>query len=300
MCAGMAVLILFLVARTFGQSYFYNHRYFEPRWLIEGGIFTGVMNCLTDLGGSGRNNRSFMYDLNARNSQITAGGFLQVTCNHVIGLRIQVTFGSVKAYDSILQNGRNSPGSRYSRNLHFKSTISEISFITEIHPQSFVSDQEQFGKFQYFVLAGIGRYHFNPKAHFNGKWIELQPLHTEGQGLFNGTIKESYKRSQWNIQAGGGVRFELNARFHIRCEMVNRILFTDYLDDVSTTYADPSVFFQSFPSEQAILAKSVADRRFKEPGQTTNAGEKRGNPGNNDTFFHFGLSFSYLFNRRPL
>lgn len=298
--AGICFTILLIQLSATTQSYFYNDRYFEPRWLIEGGVFTGMMNCLTDLGGSVSKHRFVITDLNLINSRFAAGCFVQATINHSIGFRIQFTTGSIKAYDSILNKRKNSPGNRFNRNLHFKSTISEISLMTEVYPQSLLSNRDRVGKFQYYLLAGISRFHFNPKTMLNGNWIELQPLHTEGQGLENGMIREGYARTQWNIPWGVGVRFELHPKFHLRGEIMNRLLFTDYLDDVSTNYADPNIFFQYLPLEKAKLAKAIADRRLQEPNQPLLPGQKRGNPANNDSFFHVGISISYLHNRRPL
>ena len=32
-------------------------------------------------------------------------------------------------------------------------------------------------------FVGVGGFYFNPKAKYEGKWVSLQPLGTEGQGL---------------------------------------------------------------------------------------------------------------------
>jgi hypothetical protein len=101
---------------------------------------------------------------------------------------------------------------------------------------------------------------------------------------------------QLTIPIGTGLRCEAGPYLHFRLEGLYRILFTDYLDDVSTIYADPLLFHQFLPPEKAALAQLAADRRkTKQPFQ---AGVIRGNPGRNDAYFHLQLSCAVLINRK--
>ena len=45
-----------------------------------------------------------------------------------------------------------------------------------------------------------------------------------------------------SVPFGVGLKYSLNERLNIGFEIVHRFTNTDYLDDVSTTYVDPSVF----------------------------------------------------------
>ncbi len=45
-----------------------------------------------------------------------------------------------------------------------------------------------------------------------------------------------------SIPFGAGIKYSLNERFNIGFEILHRYTNTDYLDDVSKTYVDPSVF----------------------------------------------------------
>jgi len=281
-----------------GQSYFYNENYYEPGWLMEAGIFLGAMNCLTDLGGTYGKGRPFMKDLNLTNSRIATGLFFEALFNHSIGFRLQVTKGSIKAFDSILIREKTLSGSRYRRNLHFHSSITEISLLTELYPLSLLNQVNPSGRFQYFITGGISRFWFNPIAISKGQWVELQPLRTEGQGLSNGIFGEAYPLSQWNIPVGMGIRYELSPHFNLRLETLGRILFTDYLDDVSTNYCNPDLFYRYFSPEKAVLAYSLADKRKNLNNTEAQAGEMRGNPHNNDSYFTLSLSISILLNRK--
>src|SRR6185295_9077554 len=61
----------------------------------------------------------------------------------------------------------------------------------------------------------------------------------EGQGIA-GYQRSPYALTQFAIPLGGGVKYALTSNIHTGLEIGIRKLFTDYLDDVSTTYADPN------------------------------------------------------------
>jgi hypothetical protein len=59
-------------------------------------------------------------------------------------------------------------------------------------------------------------------------------LSTEGQGIY--PDKKPYSLWQPTIPFGGGVKFAITENLRIGFEIGLRKLFTDYLDDVSTSY----------------------------------------------------------------
>ncbi|MBO9199645.1 MULTISPECIES: DUF6089 family protein [Niastella] len=88
-----------------------------------------------------------------------------------------------------------------------------------------------------YIFAGIGLYHFNPYTRTTeGEKAFLQPLATEGQGIESG--KKGYKLTQLNIPLGIGGTYAISEDVRVGLEFGYRKLFTDYLDDVSTTYTD--------------------------------------------------------------
>jgi len=88
-----------------------------------------------------------------------------------------------------------------------------------------------------YIFAGVGLYHFNPFTKTtDGAKTFLQPLSTEGQGFEPG--KKEYKLTQFNIPLGIGATYAISEDIRVGLELGYRKLFTDYLDDVSTTYAD--------------------------------------------------------------
>ena len=135
---------------------------------------------------------------------------------------------------------------RNNRNLNFKSNIFELAVRAEV--SLFASQvghrygikktlkRRHKGKSNEFILfAGVGGFWYNPKGrNTSGKWENLYPLHTEGQGLPGGP--KQYKRISVSIPMGIAWRMTLNKLWCIGLEYSYRKTFTDYIDDVSTTY----------------------------------------------------------------
>ena len=108
------------------------------------------------------------------------GIFKQDFPNDRISLRFQLLFNQVKADDFKSGNIQ-----QLNRNLSFKSSVAEFGPVLEIdffkfHPGQNNTAKSAFGT-PYF-MGGINIMRVNPKARYNGEWIELQPLGTEGQG----------------------------------------------------------------------------------------------------------------------
>ncbi len=92
-----------------------------------------------------------------------------------------------------------------------------------------------------YLFAGGGAVAFNPKGQYtDGSWHKLQPLGTEGQGITPGLKK--YSRVTGLIALGGGFRLALNRYWGVGFELGMRKTFSDYMDDVSTTFPDPAIF----------------------------------------------------------
>jgi hypothetical protein len=73
-------------------------------------------------------------------------------------------------------------------------------------------------------------------------------------------------------------------------EFLYRYLFTDYLDDVSTTYVDPELFDRYLTPANADIAKHVYQRRWQ-PGGSYKPGEKRGGNKTKDAYYTLNLKF---------
>lgn len=151
---------------------------------------------------------------------------------------------------------------RNSRNLHFRTIIVELAQRIEW----IILAKEQFGaryrmsgkKFmrerndQLYVFGGIGINYFNPKANYNGEWIALRPLGTEGQGL-EGAPRKPLPFTA-TIPFGIGGRIGLNRMWRIGIEASYIKTFSDYIDDVGQTYYDPAAIGAAYGQTAAYLS----------------------------------------------
>lgn len=281
------------------QSYFYNNRYYDSPVLAELGIAVGAMNCLTDLGGKTGTGKKFLKDLNWQNTRFCAGINFTLTYKGLIAIRTEANYGQVTAADSILRNDGSIAGSRYQRNLSFRSNILEAYLGFEFHPLLLLQIYKENGiVLSPFIVAGVGIYNFNPQAFTGNSWVNLVSLHTEGQGFAEYPGKKEYKLTQMNFPVGGGLKYELSPVFNLRIELLYRILMTDYLDDVSGSYVDSRSFHRNMNPTLAKLAEKMADRTKEiNPLLRNSAGTIRGNPDNKDAYLSINLKINFVLNR---
>jgi hypothetical protein len=306
-----AASLIFLTAcsvqKTCAQYYFYDNKYYDKAIVYELGGSIGAINCLTDLGGNKGNGKKFVKDLNLGNTQFAGSIYLSATYKNAVAFRLEGTFGQIKAYDSILKKNKASATGRYERNLSFRSTITELMAVVELHPLFIFKkyDDENGGaeppRFSPYLVAGVGYFAFNPQAKLLNTWVNLQPLRTEGQGFAAYPDKKPYKLQQINIPVGAGIKYELSPMLNLRAEFVYRTLSTDYLDDVSTTYADAGLFPAYFNGTTLTNALLLNNRQYElDPTHITNVGDQRGNPKNNDAYFTFNLKIGLIFGRERI
>lgn len=277
------------------QYPFHEDVYFTRDLLYETGASVGLMNCFTDLGGRKGIGKSFIKDFNTRESEINASVFISMLYRNAVGLRLEATFGKVKADDKSLKSVSQSTLGRYERNLSFRSSIQEVALIAELHPVFFrkFTYGKKLPRLSPYVLGGIGFFKFNPQAKLNDEWIDLQPLSTEGQGFKEYPDRKPYKLTQLVCPVGIGVKYKVSPLLNVSLECTSRILFTDYLDDVSTFYIDPNIYNQYFTGTQLANALLLNDRQKElNPTHNTNIGYERGNPKNNDSYFSFNIRFA--------
>jgi hypothetical protein len=304
----ISTLFLFLlsVQNVTAQYYFYdNNSYYAPV-MYEIGASAGVMNCLTDIGGTQGLGKKFVKDLNIGNTQLNGSIYFSATYKEAVALRIEGTYGQVKAYDSILKDVQ-STTPRYNRNLSFSSKITEYSVVAEFYPififVNWASREDYPPSFSPYLLAGVGFFSFNPQTILNGRTVDLQPLSTEGQGFAEYPTRKPYKLQQTNFPVGVGVKYELSSVLNLRAEFLYRILSTDYLDDLSTRYIDPKVYGNYFTGTQLTDALALNDRRNKNNPEypiNPNGGQIRGNPQNNDAYFSFNIKLGFTFGREKV
>lgn len=295
--------------RVSAQYYFYDNFAYDTPLMFEVGTSNGIMNCLTDLGGKKGIGKPFLKDLNMGKAQFNTGFYISALYKNAIGVRLEGTFGRVLAYDSILRDVRATTGGRYERNLHFRSRITEVALITEFHPLfmfiNWPSRDAEPPRISPYIAAGVGFFSFNPQAKLGSNWVDLQPLSLEGQGFAEYPNRKPYKLTQINAPIGFGVKYELSPTFNLRWEVLHRVLFTDYLDDVSSRYINPAVFSNYFSGVQLQNALALASNDRVNPGGPTGTFRKteggiRGNPRDRDAYFTVNLKIGMTIGRERI
>lgn len=288
----VCVCLMLMSNAASGQFYFYNDKYFDQSFILEAGVHAGAVNCLTDLGKAGAG-RSFFRAIDFHSFRQEVGLFAVARWNDRFGLRMQFNYGALTAADSILQGATGKAKNRYQRNLHFRTNVFEVSSEALIWPLAILWPARRH-ILSPLLGAGIGVFHFNPKAMLMGEWIALPPLRTEGTG------PESFY-STWQLQfpVTAGIRYEPSAVFACYLEYEHRFLRTDYLDDVSRNFIDPGAATgtpESIEQLQALyrLSSVRAGPSISHPGAI------RGNPARNDSFFSVRVGVALVLNRQKI
>lgn len=299
------VLITVTTQKANAQYYFYDNNYYDNPITFELGGSIAGMNCLTDLGGKKGIGKKFIKDLIVKNTKLAGSIYASATYRNAVTLRLEGTFGQIQAYDSILKNVKTTTFGRYERNLSFRSNISEIMLAAEIHPLYLLINWEERDqeppRLSPYIMAGVGYFSFNPQAKLNNRWVDLQPLSTEGQGFKEFPSRKVYALKQVSFPVGAGFRYELSSLFTVRAELVYRILTTDYLDDVSKWYIDPALYSSYFSGSKLTNALLLNDRHYElDPGYVNYPGYQRGDPSDNDAFFTFNVKIGLTLGRQRI
>jgi hypothetical protein len=205
------------------------------------------------------------------------GAFARIEIGKAFALRPSVNIGRVAGDDA--------NAGREDRGLSFRSRITELALIGELNLFKIGASRNK-GVVPY-LFGGGAVFFFNPETAFDGDYIELQPLGTEGQGLPN--YPAPYKLTQVAVPLGVGIKFMLNENITIGVEFGGRKLFTDYLDDVSGT----EVSYFDVLENNGELAAQLSNPTLKEPEEDTSY--RRGGE-LNDWYYIGGLSFAFRLN----
>lgn len=287
------LVCLFLPAAA--QDYFYDGYYYEPRMLVETGIRTGFLNALTDIGKKPVNPRYFN-EFSWNKLHPAYGLDIGLVFQRSFAIRFSITRGNVSGADSADQNGKIETSPRLSRNLHFKSSITEFALKSEIHPLGVFGRSSRVSP---YLLFGTGFVLYEPRAFLNGSWVRLRQLRSEGQGIIPGM--KAYGKGTVFVSGGIGVYIDLNVMWSMRVEWDHRLLITDYLDDVSTRFIDPIVVKGYLSSEQATELQELYNLTNDYNGHSiSRPGMIRGNPGKKDAFAGLSINFSRVLNRRKI
>ncbi|MEO8582936.1 MAG: DUF6089 family protein [Flavitalea sp.] len=175
----------------------------------------------------------------------------------------------------------------HNRNLNFHSKIYEASLVADY---SFNDLEYQY--FSPYVFGGLALFRFNPYTYdSSGNIAFLRLLGTEGQGLKEYPDRKVYSMYQFSVPFGVGVRLKISQNVVIGYEIGLRKTFTDYLDDVSTTYVDEATLASQRGRKSVELA--FRSNELKGGPQTYPLnGTVRGGSNYKDWYYFSGISVS--------
>ena len=180
------------------------------------------------------------------------------------------------------------------RNLSFRNHILEVK-ADVIY--DFIGHHTRFPKRPQYVpyaFLGIAYFHHNPQGQrSNGDWVNLKPLSTEGQGL-PGTNKKPYSLHQIAIPVGLGIRYKLGKQWDLAFEAGWRITFTDYLDDVSTSYTDRDLLIEHRGQLAAEMADRTHEAMAKDPELKQFVETRQGGYVNKNNTVYNGNDYAYI------
>jgi hypothetical protein len=180
-------------------------------------------------------------DLNTRahinRPKIAATAFFRKNFGNYIAVRVGASFAQLGYSD--IYNDHNAY--MQSRNLSFNTNVWELAVQGDFNFFRFMPGEPGYN-FTPYVTFGVGVFNYDPFAMLAGQKHFLRPLNTEGQGSALYPDRKPYGSMAFSIPFGAGVKYCINDRINIGFEIVHRVTGTDYLDDVSTTYVQSSLF----------------------------------------------------------
>jgi hypothetical protein len=208
-----------------------------------------------------------------------AGIFYRKNMTRHWSWKLEFNYGRVSGADADLDTPY-----ELNRNLSFYSDIFEFTPGFEFNFFPFETGNDRYRATPY-LFSGLTVFYFNPKTEIEGEKIKLHDIGTEGQGLPG--RDDPYHRVAMAFPIGGGIKINtgnVSIAFHVSA----RKTYTDYVDDVSTTY----------PSYYAMLAtKGELGAYLSDPGLLRDSldtpmpeGKQRGDPAFNDWYVFGGVN----------
>ncbi len=218
--------------------------------------------------------------------KLAAGLFFRKQINNYVGVRVSADFAMLGYSDVYSDNA-----AQRRRNLSFNSNVWELAVAGDFN---FFRFQPGFKGYHYtpYVGIGVGVFSYDPYAYLNGEKVQLRPLGTEGQGSSLYPNLKPYNPIAISIPFTVGFKYALNEQMNVFGEFTYRFTNTDYLDDVSGSYAPDA--FPPLPDGSPSPAFLLQDRSYETGASIGIKGRQRGNSPQKDAFatFKVGVSFS--------
>lgn len=263
-------------------------RWKRYRWETIYGI--GMSNFLGELGGANQVGTDYMKDFDWKAIRPALMVGMRFKQTQQISHKVNLTLAYIAGNDQWTEDPI-----RLSRNLNFRSPLVEIGYNFEFYLKKEkrghrfklrgVRGLRSMGLYPYGFF-GVSGFFFSPQGNVGGSWEWLKKHSTEGQGI--SSTRPEYSRFQLAVPLGVGVKYAVDRRWLISIEYGMRKTFTDYIDDVSTTYFPNNII----EAERGSIAALAAD-----PTQGAWVGaqsyQQRGDPTDNDSYLFLIIGANY-------
>ncbi|HEY4062466.1 MAG TPA: DUF6089 family protein [Puia sp.] len=243
----------------------------------EFGISAGASHYFGDLNPNPRFNRPNM----------AFGAFFRKQFGNYVALRVAANYAFLGYSDKY--NTKNE--FMFRRNLSFNTNIWELTLQGDFNFFRFIPGSEYF-RFTPYITFGVGAFNYDPYAYYQGQKVYLRSLGTEGQGSSLYPTRKPYGSMAVCLPLGVGAKYNLNDRMNLGFEVVYRFTTTDYIDDVSTTYA-PDAQAQYLPNGQPTLWYALQDRSYETGTPIGIKGRQRGYSNQKDSYITAQLMLSF-------
>lgn len=280
----IAIITLFCTNLSFGQYESFEHK---------GEVGIGI-------GGA-----QYFGDLNPYNkiNQVGLSGTLFYLHNFNNYFGAKLTFGAGHLGYDDLKNKRNY--AYYKRNLSFNDNVYEFTLSGSFNFFNFIPGIKGH-RFTPYMTLGIGVINYNPYTYLDVndqlQKVYLRPLGTEGQKSDNVVVDgKSYKSLAAVFPLTFGFKYAVTEHLNVFTEFGYRFTTTDYLDDVSTTYAGLNAFTpQNYKGSatNAWYARALQDRSsaIGAGNAIGTAGQQRGKSAAKDSYLFGQIGISININ----
>lgn len=282
------------------------------QYALDYGFAVGTANYLGDIGGDNLTRQDFAADLHYGQTKLSTHVFARYRVSSMFAVRAQLGTVYLEDYDNLSTNP-----ARRTRNAHFRNYVNELSLRGEVNLFSRPMITRYTSKLRVgvntYATVGVTGFVHNPQAqldrdaaeyHYAQGNISTNPSQLNYDRWYDlrdvGTEKLTYGSAALGFPLGLGASFMVNYQFRVGLEFVWNLTLTDYIDDVSFTWADPEGLddigiILSNPSSASVATDAGVENteawltsfEYNETWESP-----RGNPDKNDTYGTLQLSVS--------
>lgn len=197
----------------------------------------------------------------------------------------------INLYHGVLKGDDSDGNFLPERNLSFTSSVNELAGMMEFNFLPYFNGSMK-NYWTPYLFAGVGVLNHRPQRDGN----DLRDYGTEGQGNTNNLIPPDTERPEYSyfvfsIPFGMGVKYSFSEKIAASLEWGMRKTYSDYLDDVSTTYYTSIDLVD--PDSEEYEALLISD-----PDLSHDPNMQRGNSKTNDWYSFAGITITYYIDLR--